>query len=96
MRRLGVRRANALALVGHERDRQERLKAAGRFEFTCADDGLTDAEKLATIAEEVGEVAQQVLAGSGLTHDTEGTREELRGELIQVAALSVAWIEALL
>lgn len=88
----------ALWLVMNERERQETLKEAGRFEFTCADNGLTNAEKLACLGEEFGEVAKEVLTQEGrrLARDTVGTPEALRKELIQVAAVAVAWIEALM
>jgi NTP pyrophosphatase (non-canonical NTP hydrolase) len=89
---------HALRLVKVERIRQEKLKDEGRFEFTCADpEGLTNAEKLACLTEELGEVAQEVLTQEGrrLARDTTGTREGLRKELVQVAAVAVAWIEAL-
>lgn len=87
----------ALRLVKAERIRQDHLKAEGRFEFTCADDGLTNAEKLACLAEELGEVAQEVLTQEGrrLARDTVGTKDALRKEIVQVAAVAVAWIEAL-
>lgn len=88
----------ALRLVNAERIRQDTLKAEGRFEFTCADDGLTNAEKLACLTEELGEVAQEVLTQEGrrLARDTVGTPEALRKEIVQVAAVALAWIEALL
>lgn len=88
----------ALRLVKAERIRQDKLKAEGRFEFTCADDGLTNAEKLACLTEELGEVAQEVLTQEGrrLARDTVGTPEALRKEIVQVAAVALAWIEALL
>jgi hypothetical protein len=88
----------ALRLVKAERIRQDTLKAEGRFEFTCADDGLTNAEKLACLTEELGEVAQEVLTQEGrrLARDTVGTKEALRKELVQVSAVALAWIEALL
>ena len=89
-----------LNLVAHERDRQEQRKAAGRFRFTCADAGpgsMSNAEKLTVLVEEVGEVAREVLTQDGrrLARDTVGTRQALRAELIQVAAVAVAWAEAL-
>jgi NTP pyrophosphatase (non-canonical NTP hydrolase) len=89
--------SEAILAVRDERKRQEQLKAEGRFEFTCADDGLTNAEKLACLTEELGEVAQEVLTQEGrrLARDTVGTPEALRKELVQVAAVAVAWIEAL-
>jgi NTP pyrophosphatase (non-canonical NTP hydrolase) len=87
----------ALRLVKAERIRQDALKAEGRFEFTCADDGLTNAEKLACLTEEIGEIAQEVLTQEGrrLARDTVGTPEALRKEIVQVAAVALAWIEAL-
>jgi NTP pyrophosphatase (non-canonical NTP hydrolase) len=87
----------ALCNVKHERFEQERLKAEGRFRFTCADHELSQGEKLAILTEEVGEVAQQVLEQPDrrLAFDTSGSRVELREELTQVAAVAVAWIESL-
>lgn len=102
-----------LGMVYNERMRQKEMKAAGRFEFTCADDGLTNAEKLTVLTEEVGEVADEHLAlltgglgrvarevltqdGRRLARDTLGTREALLNEVTQVAAVAVAWMEALL
>lgn len=83
--------------VRQERIRQEELKAEGRFLFTCADNGLTNAEKLACLIEEVGEAAREVLTQPDrpLASDTIGTATALRRELIHVAAVAVAWIEAL-
>jgi NTP pyrophosphatase (non-canonical NTP hydrolase) len=90
--------SGAISLIVAERARQEVLKAEGRFEFTCADAGLTNAETLACLTEELGEVAQEVLTQEGrrLARDTVGTPEALRKELVQVAAVALAWIEALL
>lgn len=108
--------AGILEEVHRERLRQEKMKAEGRFRFTCADsdpDAMTDSEKLAVLGEEAGEaideyialrlqslmgrVAREVLTQEGrrLARDTEGTPEALRKELIQVCAVSVAWIESL-
>jgi NTP pyrophosphatase (non-canonical NTP hydrolase) len=88
----------ALVNVKHERFEQERLKAEGRFRFTCADPDLSMGEKLAILMEEVGEVAQQVLEQPDrrLAFDSSGSRQELREELEQVAAVAVAWVESLL
>lgn len=82
--------------IQSERRRQDKLKAAGRFEFTCADAGLTNAEKLACLTEELGELAQEVLTQEGrrLARDTTGTPAGLRRELVQVAAVALAWLEA--
>lgn len=88
----------ALVNVKHQRFEQERLKAEGRFRFTCADPDLSMGEKLAILTEEVGEVAQQVLEQPDrrLAFDSSGSRKELRKELEQVAAVAVAWVESLL
>jgi NTP pyrophosphatase (non-canonical NTP hydrolase) len=82
------RKVNALNEIVDERTRQEVLKEQGRFTHTLADDGLTDAERLAVIVEEVGELAREVMTGKN--HDGEG---RIREELTQVAALSLAWLE---
>lgn len=84
----------ALRAINEERRRQDELKAKGVFRFTCADDGLEPTEKLAVLMEEVGEVANAVLQLEGL--NTRGDRaREVRKELIQAAAVCVAWIESI-
>lgn len=70
--------------VASERDRQERLRIAGKFKQTCADSEMDAGIKLAVLIEEVGEVGRAML-GDG----------DLRAELIQVAAVAVAWAESL-
>lgn len=84
-----------LSGVAYERNRQELLKAQGRFQFTCADDGMTNFERLAVLTEEIGEVAKEALTlpGIRLARDTLGSLSSLREELIQVAAIATAWIE---
>lgn len=77
-------RGRVLANVDSERIRQEELKASGRFAYTCADAECTDGQALAILVEEVGEVARAMCEGKGL-----------RDELIQVAAVAVAWVERL-
>ena len=101
-------RINVLNDVSIERDRQEQLKKDGKFLWTCADLGMaTYADKLAVLSEEVGEVAKEVvdLTIEQLkydkelldypTHRREHKRDEIRKELIQVAAVCVAWCEAI-
>ena len=81
-----------VALILAERYRQEELKAAGKFPFTCADvPGLTTGQKVAVLTEECGEVARAALAADGLVKDG----ADLRKDLIQVAAVCLAWLEAL-
>lgn len=82
--------------VRNERRRQEYLRTQGKFRATCAttgDNALDDFECLAVLAEEFGEVSRAVceqMAGSN-----ELVRMSLREELIQVAAVAVAWVERL-
>lgn len=77
----------ALQDIVNERLRQERLKVLGKFLYTCADTGITDLGRLCVLAEEFGEVAKEVNEGSD--------PELLKAELIQVAAVCVAWAETL-
>jgi NTP pyrophosphatase (non-canonical NTP hydrolase) len=53
---------------------------------TCANMDKSDGDKMLVLSEEVGEVAK-----SSLDND----RENLYAELIQVAAVAVAWAESL-
>lgn len=83
----------AIKSIEDERDRQEQLKAAGRFKFSCADLEMTNPERLAVLAEEFGEAAHEVnetIGGHAVLN-----RANLRKELVQVAAVACAWIEAL-
>jgi NTP pyrophosphatase (non-canonical NTP hydrolase) len=77
-----------MAAVSHERDRQERLKADGRFAYTCADAGIDGFARFAILLEEVGEVARALNEA-----DIDGPN--LRAELLQVAAVAVAWVEGI-
>jgi hypothetical protein len=84
------RTAEVLELVAAERDRQ-RVKWAtphgwGRGDCSTLDPP-DDRVKLAVLAEEFGEVARALLE-----HDRDG----LAAELVQVAAVCVAWLEAVL
>lgn len=81
----------ALDLILRERDHQDALKAAGKFQKTCADD-MPNLECLAVLVEEVGEVSRHVcdeMHGKGLDVDA------LKAEIAQVAAVSLAWLEGL-
>ena len=78
--------------ISRERDRQERLREAGKFPATCADPTRSDAEKLPVLIEEVGEAARAMCEAGGAT-DVQSAG--LRDELVQVAAVAVAWIEAI-
>lgn len=80
-----------LGEVFEERTRQEQLVQAGKFDWTCADPNQPDVAKLPVLVEEVGEVARCLC---DMAKDPEW-REKLREELVQVAAVAVAWVEAL-
>jgi NTP pyrophosphatase (non-canonical NTP hydrolase) len=96
-----------LLAIGNERSRQEKLKFDGKFLWTCADSGVTHHEKLAVLAEEFGEVAKEVVdynidvvkyAKEILPfplHRRIYYLKRIREELIQVAAVCVAWCEAI-
>lgn len=86
-------REDVLADISTERNRQEALKLNGRFRFTCADLEMSDAECCLVLMEEVGEVSRAILEQMTLANDRH--HGELRKELIQVAAVCVAWVEAL-
>lgn len=75
-----------LSEVAAERERQERLKASGKFTHTCADLEASVGYKTIVLGEEFGEVCRAA-------HD--GKPDQLREELIQVAAVAVAWVQAL-
>lgn len=86
--------ANTMILieVSLERERQEALCKAGKFPATCADPKQPDTDKLPILIEEVGEVARAMCEAIGAT-DVQSSG--LRTELVQVAAVAVAWIEAI-
>lgn len=77
-------RDRVYALIDTERARQEELKARGKFTATCADN-IDNFRKLAVLLEEVGEAAMEV---------NDGHLECLKIELVQVAAVTVAWLES--
>ena len=78
--------------IYRERGRQNELKRAGKFAYTCADKEMLQPERLAVLAEEFGEVAHEVNEGIG---GRKVDIAKLRKELIQVGAVCVAWVEAL-
>lgn len=75
-----------------ERARQEELKQQGKFPFSCADAGINDFERYSVLGEECGEVGKELNEGIK-TNCRRVDRRKLRAELIQVAAVAVAWIE---
>lgn len=88
-------RAHAILAIVAERDRQDILKAQGRFQYTCTDLAITDKDRCLTIlTEEIGEVARELCDWRGTARDVEHVRR-LRDELTQVAAIALAWLEGL-
>ena len=95
-----LRTIRALNSVHNERVRQERLCSAGKFPWTCAALDVPDTHKLAPLGEEFGEVCEaqtEILIGKfpNKFGDERQNLEHLREELTHLAAVSVAWIEAL-
>lgn len=76
-----------LAIDAERLRQQEQWKEPHEWgEGDCSSRAVTRPVKVAVLTEEVGEVARAVLDKS----DT-----QLRAELVQVAAVAVAWLEAL-
>lgn len=93
----------ALQSIMYERDRQEQLKKEGKFEYTCADPvhSISNYRKATILGEEMGEVCNAVNEIDNCLHRSDGlgcdqARIALRNELIQVAAVAVAWVESLM
>lgn len=72
--------------------RQQRLKQEGKFAKTCADD-MTNLERFSVLAEKFGEVGHELNEGIGEGRKVDTDR--LRRELVQVAAVCVAWMQGL-
>lgn len=89
----------ALAEIVRERRRQEQKgrvrRAAGVDWRSCADPEMAggDGTRYLVLGEEVGEVANASLEGTyGSLEDPD---EHLAEELVQVAAVALAWLEAI-
>lgn len=79
-------RDEALGLVLIELDRQLELKDSGKFSKTCEDMADQPYEALPILLEEFGEVARAM---------QNGDQENFREELVQVAAIAIAWISGI-
>ena len=78
-----------------ERQRQEKLKAEGRFPYTAADD-IPLLAKNGILGEEAGEVSTACLNYEGFSRDYEPNGlTEIHKELIQVAAVALAFLEGI-
>jgi NTP pyrophosphatase (non-canonical NTP hydrolase) len=80
-------RAEIYALIDAERERQAKMwnREHDHGYGDCSSDGVSWPVKVAVLTEECGEVARAMLDGS----------VDLRGELVQVAAVAVAMLESL-
>lgn len=81
-----------------ERVRQEWLcHSIGKFRFTCAAKDWPHVDKLPILIEETGEVAKAVLENGKAENwlELKTAQENLRCELIQVAAVAIAWLESI-
>jgi hypothetical protein len=83
-----VKRADVYAAIDRERDRQ-RIKWNASHTWgkgDCSSPDVPATVKAAVLSEECGEVSRAVL---------DRDDRQLRDELVQVAAVAVAWLEAL-
>ena len=86
--------------IADERLRQQCLLAEGRFKYNTAQPTTGPFKKLAILVEEVGEVANAIdcLENGDKATDLEirqARMSHLREELVQVAAVAVAWLESM-
>jgi len=84
-----MRRAAVFDAITTERDRQAEIwdRDHGWGYGDCSSDGVAPIVKVAVLTEECGEVARAVI-------DME-SKDSLRRELVQTAAVAVAWLESL-
>src|ERR1022692_2831392 len=86
-----------------ERLRQKHLLKMGKITFSCDSPIVDNDRKLRALVEEIGEVAQALEAFEhhGCSSSADGLQRfrdkkaHLKTELTQVAAVAVAWLEAL-
>ncbi len=69
----------------YEAIRAERARQDSKFKTQAGEWKSTAHRKLTVLMEEVGEIARAIL---------EGDTENLRTEIVQVAAVSVKWLES--
>ena len=86
--------ADVFTRITAERERQNLLLRQGKFSYTCASPVADPRRKLRVIVEELGEVAEALFRLEA--SECKANREHLIEELIQVAAVAVAWLDALL
>ena len=87
-----------LTVVSDERLRQRRLFAAGKITFDVSSKEPKSDRKLRVLVEELGEVAEAIDRIEQHSHSAEWAetwQKQLITELVQVAAVCVAWLESL-
>lgn len=85
---------DVLLEIGRERLRQEELKKAGRFSATLADP-MSESDCMVLLLREIGEAARCVPVEADRRPEIIAGYPKLREELVQCAAVCVAWIERL-
>lgn len=80
-------------LIARERVRQRELLAAGRFKHCCDSREISNFQKLAIATEELGEVAREIFEMHDKNDFSPERKAALRAELVQLAAVTVAWLE---
>lgn len=94
-------REDVFSLIHQERDRQVALFVEGRISFECSSVVAEPRRKLRVLIEEVGEVAEAIdewerwNASPRAGVQQQRAQKHLVTELIQVAAVCVAWLESL-
>lgn len=81
--------------IARERKRQRELFAAGKHQFTVDSPVISDALKYAVLGEEFGDVGKEINEAAHRSDRTGRRRERLKKELVQTAAVCVAWLESL-
>ena len=84
-----TRTDTVLVAVELERQRQDKLFENGKIPWNLTDVTIDDSIKLSVLMEEIGEVARELNETNGVPH------QSLYNELVQVAAVSVAWAESI-
>ena len=90
--------STVLQLIADERARHDRLVADQDLPFNCASPGIFLGTKMLVLAEEFGEVARpcQDLYRGECEAKHKSSRDHLREELVQLAAVAAAWAESLI
>jgi len=89
------RQAHIINAIIAERERQELLAATGQLPFSCAQQEIPVGCKYPVLGEEAGEVGTAVQELQCFEDETGKLTDNLEKELIQTAAVCVAWLEAL-